>query len=85
MFLIWSVLLPDGLGFNIFWKTQFMMTSNSTMRLHSHPEFWSGNIVEQRDSEPILGIYTSEKEIFVVTSPFDLSIFTAAEKQKTTL
>ena len=55
------------------------------MRLHSHPEFWSGNIVEQRDSEPILGIYTSEKEIFVVTSPFDLGIFTAAEKQKTTL
>ena len=85
MLLIWSVLLPDGLGFNIFWKTQFMMTSNGTMGLHSQPEFWSGNIVEQRDSKSTLDIHMSKKEIFVVTSPFDLGIFTAAENQKTTL
>ena len=55
------------------------------MGLHSQPEFWSGNIVEQRDSKSTLDIHMSKKEIFVVTSPFDLDIFTAAENQKTTL
>lgn len=52
------------------------------MGLHSQPEFWSGNIVEQRDSKSTLDIRMSKKEIFVVTSPFDWGVLLLQETRK---